>query len=193
MRNYQCTACSGKLCITQCDNKPVYCPHYEHKDPCWVDVDQEFKAQTNTEWKAGYWAWCPEADSDTDGMYFQVLEVHPDGMLRASPYLLVNSKNCQKASVRPYRGPELARMVGKVVKLNNAHQRLSMTAALVLGYNEHTEKVFLCTRSSDSGNFILTAAGLWLSARELSGLTTVDGEPCGVLQHRAPNTSELVD
>ena len=193
MKNYQCAACSGKICVVQCDRKPEYWPCHEHNDPCWVDVDQEYRTQAGTDLKEGDWAWCPEADSDTDGMYFQVLEVHPDGMLRASPYLLVNSKSCQKASVRPYIGPELALMVGKVLMLNNAHQRLSMTAALVLWYNEHTEKVFLCTRSSDSGNFILTAAGLWLSARELSGLTTIDGEPCGVLQHRDPNTGELVD
>lgn len=113
MKNYQCAACSGKICVVRCDRKPEYCPHHEHKDPCWVDVDQEFQTQASTEWKEGDWAWCPEADADAAGMYFQVLEVHPDGMLRASPHLLVNSKICQKASVRPYRGPELARMVGK--------------------------------------------------------------------------------
>lgn len=196
MKNYQCSACSGKICVVQCDRKPEYCPHHEHKDPCWVDVDQESRTQPSTDLKVGDWAWGPvsEYSDDEDAEeYFKVSEVMQDGMLFGDPYLVIPSKKCQKASVRPYRGPELARMVGKVVKLNNAHQRLSMTAALVLGYNEHTEKVFLCTHSSDSGNFILTAAGLWLSASELSGLTTIDGEPCGVLQHRDPNTGELVD
>lgn len=95
--------------------------------------------------------------------------------------------------MRPYKGPELVQVVGKVVKLRNLHQRSFMTAALVIGYNEHTEKVFLCTCSSGTASLTETAAGLWLSAEELSGLTTVDGEPCGVLQHRDPNTGELVD
>lgn len=193
MKRYQCEACSGKICVLQCDRKPEYCPYHEHKDPCWVDVDQEYRTQAGTDLKEGDWAWCPEADSDTDGMYFQVLEVHPDGMLRASPYLLVNSKNCQKASVRPYRGPELARMVGKVVKLHNVHQRSFMTAALVLGCNEDTEQVFMCTCSSNTAHITETVMGRWISAGELARLTTVDGEPCGVLQHRDPNTGELVD
>lgn len=195
MKNYQCAACSGKICITQCDKKPVYCPHHEHKDPCWVDVDQEFGAQASTDLKAGDWAWGPVAEYYDKHVeeYFKVLEVLPEGRVRANPYLLIPSKYCQKASVRPYRGPELARMVGKVVKLHNVHQRSFMTAALVLGYNEHTEKVFLCTSSTGTANLAETAAGLWFSAEELSGLTTVDGEPCGVLQHRDPNTGELVD
>lgn len=191
-KNYQCGACSGKVCVTQCDRKPTYCPLHEHKDPCWVDMEHEVQ-RTHTDLKAGDWAWCLEADADTSGIYFQVLEVHPDGMLRASPHLLVNSKICQKASVRPYRGPELARMVGKVVKLHNVHQRSFMTASLVLGCDEDTESVFLCSHSYDSGDFVETAACSWLSAAELSGLTTVDGEPCGVLQHRDPSTGELVD
>lgn len=193
MKNYQCAACSGKICITQCDKKPVYCPHHEHKDPCWVDVSPESQMRASTEWKEGDWAWCPADDAGNDDMYFQVLEVHPDGMLRASSYLLVNSKDCQKASVRPYRGPELAQVVGKVVKLHNVHQRTFMTATLVLGCNEDTEKVFLCTHSSDTRNILETAVGRWISAGELSSLTTIDGEPCGVLQHRDPDTGELVD
>lgn len=191
-KSYQCEACSGKICVTQCDKKPTYCPLHAHKDPCWVDVEQESQ-QTHTAWKKGDWAWCPADNPYTDDMYFQVLEVHPDGMLRVNSYLLVNSKICQKASVRPYKGPELVQVVGKVVKLRNLHQRSFMTAALVIGYNEHTEKVFLCTCSSGTASLTETAAGLWLSAAELSGLTTIDGKPCGVLQHRSPNTGELVD
>lgn len=193
MKSYQCEACSGKICVTQCDKKPVYCPHYEHKDPCWVAVDQESRTQASTDLQEGDWAWCPSDNPYTDDMYFQVLKVHSDGMLRVNSYLLVNPKICQKASVRPYRGPELAQMIGKVVKLHNVHQRSFMTASLVLGYNEDTEKVFVCTCSSNTGGLTETAIGRWISAGELSGLTTIDGKPCGVLQHRSPNTGELVD
>lgn len=195
MKSYQCEACSGKICVTQCDKKPVYCPHYEHKDPCWVAVDQESRTQASTDLQEGDWAWGPVAtyyDKDVEE-YFKVLEVLPEGRVRANPYTLVFSKYCQKASVRPYKGPELARMVGKVVKLHNVHQRSFMTAALVLGCNEDTEQVFVCTCSSNTGDLTETAIGRWISAGELSGLTTIDGEPCGVLQHRDPNTGELVD
>ena len=200
MRNYQCNACSGSFCITRCDKKPVYCPHYEHKDPCWVDVDQESRAQAGTDLKAGDWAWCPRApwmqcpgDDDNDDRYFQVLEVLPDGKLRENSHRLVNPEHCQKASVRPYRGSELARMVGKVVKLYNVHQRSFMTASMVLGYNEDTARVFLYTCVSNTKDLTETAMGRWLSAEELSGLTTIDGEPCGVLQHRDLITGEPVD
>lgn len=197
---YQCEACCGIYCIMQCAKKPVYCPHYEHKDPCWVAMDQETQ-QAHTEWKAGDWAWCPRApwmqcpgDDDNDDRYFQVLEVLPDGKLRENAHRLANPEQCQKAPVRPYKGPELARMVGKVVKLHNVHQRSFMTAALVLGCNEDTEQVFMCTcSSSNTAHITETSIGRWLSAEELSGLTTIDGEPCGVLQHRDPITGELVD
>lgn len=195
---YQCEACCGTYCIMQCDKKPVYCAHYEHKDPCWVAVDQESQ-QAYTEWKAGDWAWCPRApwmqcpgDDDNDDRYFQVLEVLPDGKLRENSHRLVNPEHCQKASVRPYRGHEIARMLGKMVKLN-AHQRSDMPHALVLDYNEDTEQVIGWPCHIENAWLIRATRGRWFSAEELSGLTTVDGEPCGVLQHRDPITGELVD
>lgn len=194
-KSYQCSACKGKICVTQCDDNPTYCPSHLYKNPCWVEVEQEDQIQASTDLKEGDWAWGPVAtygDKDIEE-YFKVLEVLSEGRVRANPYTLVFSKYCQKASVRPYRGPELARMVGKVVKLHNLHQRSFMTASLVLGCNEETGQVFMCTCSSNTAHITETVMGRWVSAEELSGLTTVDGEPCGVLQHRDPVTGELVD
>lgn len=109
--SYQCEACSGVRCVMRCDKKPVYCPHYEHKDPCWVDGDQGARVQANTDLKEGDWAWGPVAtcgDKDVEE-YFKVLEVLSEGRVRANPYTLVFPNTARKPPCGPIKALNLFR------------------------------------------------------------------------------------
>jgi hypothetical protein len=145
---------SGKYCLSG-----LMC------DPSdWQNSLVERPAKLPDWCKAGEWVW-----ATTFNTYFKIDEVDAlfiGGKGISGNDYSVKSENVRQARLRPYKEEEMKALVGKVLTSKSRSNPFS----------------FLVVYAEGDGSFIESHRFKY-TAKELKDFFTVDGKPCGVLEH----------
>lgn len=169
MTKYRCTRCdvydpcfydSGKT-----NTEPIKCPLVEGNKPHWEPIrNEDYGKPPIPDWvKVGEWIW-----SNEDQRYLKVLQTTDKVLLSTmSGFTYYEDfidikRHYKEAHIRPYNAEEMKALVGKVIDRDGDR-------GLVLFYEDHTNKVYIM--------------GAWFTADIVMKRYTINGLPCGVLEH----------
>jgi hypothetical protein len=116
--------------------------------------------------KVGEWVWDVE-----DSRYVKVISITDKVLLRTKSKCTYYEElkdmagNYKQARLRPYNAEEMRGLIGKVIETQK-------DIAMVLGYSSERNKICVATINNYFSAETLLAVG-----------ATIDGKPCGVLEH----------
>lgn len=155
----ECDPCS--LDIGEAKKEPFICP-LGCTTPTWNEIKEEPTTNSNQlpDWcKVGEWVYSIPAQKYDKIIAIQDYRIVTERMKYTDDY--INDGNIVPARLRPYNAAEMKALVGKVLDRDGDR-------GLVTFYDGDINKVYL---------------GAWFSADSIMEKYTIDGMPCGVLEH----------
>lgn len=178
MTKWKCTGVhenSVVCCSAKCElitknrsRKPSTC-YVDNKKVLWEGVPDEQEQKPETElpdWcKVGGWVWLdPQKITGANG-YEKVTNVDGLGLMFESGLMVCFSHRILQARLRPYNAKEMRGLVGKVVSTKR-------DCGIITGYRGEDNKVIVAWENIRYSAEALLEIG-----------ATIDGKPCGVLEH----------
>lgn len=177
MKKYQCNACEINICTAEYQggqNVPFKCtgifdvyhkPHWKEIEPKVANLQP--KVATLPDWcKVGEWAYSTVYKEYVKITGIDEFEVEFDSGAYYAVLHKVFREDYKPARLRPYNAEEMKALVGKVLTSNSRSTPFS----------------FLVVYAEGDGSFIESYRFNY-TAEELKGYFTIDGKPCGVLEH----------
>lgn len=155
------------------ENIPPTMPYDQYKLITEINFLKNKKSELAVfpEWcKVGEWVYSPCGCDPTKGTYFKVTQI--DDVCIIGENNACHVDNAVRARLRPYNSEEMKALVGKVIEHCNA--RFLVTSAL---YDDQGTNLPAIIRVDQNP----------ISAHNLLNGYTLDGQPCGVLEHLNEN------